>query len=100
MSGRLRFERVAITGGAGYVGSALVPALIGRGYDVSVLDLFLYGEGVFAGVSNPTRLHLVRGDVGRSLAGSVRPAGPTFLADGLRLAGQLRLTPGSNAREP
>lgn len=63
MSKRLVFERVAITGGAGYIGSALVPALIGRGHDVSVLDLFLYGEGVFPVVGNPKQLHLIKGDL-------------------------------------
>jgi nucleoside-diphosphate-sugar epimerase len=35
---------VAVTGGAGYVGSALVPRLAALGYKVKVLDLFLYGD--------------------------------------------------------
>jgi nucleoside-diphosphate-sugar epimerase len=52
-------KRVAITGGAGYVGSALVPYLADRGYEVKVVDLFLYGEGVLDGV----RCSKVRGDI-------------------------------------
>jgi nucleoside-diphosphate-sugar epimerase len=40
---------VAITGGGGYVGSALVPHLVRRGYQVKVIDLFLYGEKVLDG---------------------------------------------------
>lgn len=57
--------KVAITGGAGYVGSALVPALIRSGYDVTVLDLFLYGApaAVFPTVQDHSRLRCVRGDL-------------------------------------
>jgi nucleoside-diphosphate-sugar epimerase len=38
------FERVMVTGGGGYVGSNLVPKLLDRGYEVTVLDLYLYGD--------------------------------------------------------
>jgi nucleoside-diphosphate-sugar epimerase len=62
-SPKLAFPRVAITGGAGYVGSALVPALLARGHDVSVLDLFLYGEDVFEGAPNRAQLRTVKGDI-------------------------------------
>jgi len=39
---------VLVTGGAGYVGSALVPRLLADGHRVTVLDLYLYGEDLFA----------------------------------------------------
>jgi nucleoside-diphosphate-sugar epimerase len=52
-------RKVAITGGAGYVGSALVPYLESCGYDVTVVDLFLYGEPVLDGVA----CRKVRGDI-------------------------------------
>lgn len=42
----MNFPSVVITGGGGYVGSALVPALAASGHKVKVIDLFLYGEGV------------------------------------------------------
>ena len=35
---------VLITGGAGYVGSVLVPKLLNNGYKVKVLDLYIYGN--------------------------------------------------------
>ena len=49
-----------VTGGAGYVGSRLVPALLAGGYRVRVLDLFIYGEDVLP--ANPN-LVCVKGDI-------------------------------------
>ncbi len=39
---------ILVTGGAGYVGSILVPKLLARGYRVKVLDLYIYGRDVLA----------------------------------------------------
>ncbi|HEY0603123.1 MAG TPA: SDR family oxidoreductase [Herpetosiphonaceae bacterium] len=36
-------QRVLVTGGCGYIGSALVPRLLAAGYQVTVLDLMLFG---------------------------------------------------------
>lgn len=55
------FQHVLVTGGAGYVGSALVPALLDAGYQVTVLDLYLYGD-VFAERRGPS-LTEVKGDI-------------------------------------
>lgn len=37
-------KRIFITGGAGYVGSSLVPYLLEKGYEVVVYDLYIYGD--------------------------------------------------------
>ena len=55
--------RVLVTGGAGYVGSALVPKLLAAGYGVTVLDLYLYGQGVFSGLGDRSGLTEVAGDL-------------------------------------
>ena len=54
-------KRVFITGGAGYVGSALVPYLLEKGYEIVVYDLYLYGD-VFKGITNP-KLIEIKGDI-------------------------------------
>lgn len=46
--------KIFITGGAGYVGSALVPKLLDLGYDVTVLDLMIYGSNVLKPHENLT----------------------------------------------
>ena len=54
---------VLVTGGAGYVGSVLVPKLLDEGHNVAVLDLYLYGEDVFADRGEHPRLRQVKGDL-------------------------------------
>src|SRR3954453_2811099 len=56
-------RRVMVTGGAGYVGSNLVPKLLRAGYKVSVLDLYLYGEDLFSKYAGDSRLREVKGDL-------------------------------------
>ncbi len=52
-----------VTGGAGYVGSCLVPKLLDAGYQVSVLDWFLFGDDIFARHADDPNLTQVKGDL-------------------------------------
>jgi len=53
-------KKIFITGGAGYVGSKLVPKLLELGYEVTVLDLMIYGENV---LDNHKKLKKIKGDI-------------------------------------
>jgi nucleoside-diphosphate-sugar epimerase len=53
-------KKIFITGGAGYVGSKLVPKLLKLGYEVTVLDLMIYGENV---LNDHEKLKKVKGDI-------------------------------------
>jgi len=55
-------KHILITGGAGYVGSALVPYLLEKGYRVTVYDLYLYGD-VFHNLHHHPHLVQVKADI-------------------------------------
>ncbi len=54
---------VLVTGGAGYLGSVTVPALLRRGFRVTVLDSFMYGQSSLLDCCHDENLSIVRGDV-------------------------------------
>jgi nucleoside-diphosphate-sugar epimerase len=58
-----QFETILVTGGAGYVGSVLVPKLLAAGHCVRVLDLFLFGDDVLDSVRDNPKLQLIKGDL-------------------------------------
>lgn len=58
----LKFKNVLIIGGAGYVGSALVPSMLKNGYNVTVYDLYLYGD-VFSNLEDIPNLTQVKADI-------------------------------------
>lgn len=55
-------RNVLVIGGAGYIGSALLPKLLEKGYYVRLLDLFIYGEEAIQPYIEHPRLEIVRAD--------------------------------------
>jgi nucleoside-diphosphate-sugar epimerase len=53
---------VLVTGGAGYLGSILVPALLAEGYRVTVLDTFRFHQGSLLECCANPAFEVVRGD--------------------------------------
>jgi nucleoside-diphosphate-sugar epimerase len=53
---------VLVTGGAGYIGSVLVPTLLHRGWQVTVLDAFAAGDTSLAQCCSDPNFEPVRGD--------------------------------------
>lgn len=53
---------ILVTGGAGYLGSVLVPELLKLGHKVTVLDTFMFGQSSLAEVCHLENFDVVRGD--------------------------------------
>lgn len=54
--------KILITGGAGYLGSVLTPALLALGHEVVVLDGFMFRQNSLMDCCQHEQFHVVRGD--------------------------------------
>ena len=54
---------ILVTGGAGYLGSTMVPELLNAGHNVTVLDNFMFGQNSLAHVCHHPNFDVVRGDI-------------------------------------
>jgi nucleoside-diphosphate-sugar epimerase len=54
--------RILVTGGAGYIGSVLTPALLAKGHEVTVLDNFMYHQSSLMDCCHFEKFQVVRGD--------------------------------------
>ncbi len=58
-----KVERVLVLGGAGYLGSALVPKLLANGYRVRLLDSFLFGRASIESIQSHPDFEVLQGDI-------------------------------------
>lgn len=56
-------SKILVTGGAGYIGSVLVPMLLNEGHEVTVVDNFYYNQPTLLDQCLNPQFHIVRGDV-------------------------------------
>ena len=57
----MNLKKIFITGGAGYVGSCLVPELLKKNYEVTVYDIMFFTDN-FLPKSHP-KLKIIKGDI-------------------------------------
>jgi len=58
--------KILVTGGAGYIGSVLVPELLVDGHEVTVIDNFLYKQNSLAACCAHPKFSVINADVRRS----------------------------------
>ncbi|MSQ55562.1 MAG: NAD(P)-dependent oxidoreductase [Betaproteobacteria bacterium] len=55
--------KILVTGGAGYLGSIMVPDLLEAGHEVTVLDSFMYKQASLSHVCWQPKFNVVKGDI-------------------------------------
>jgi len=67
-------DRILVTGGAGYIGSILIPLLLKQEYEVTVYDSLLYGGSSMLPFVSNKKFSFVKGDIRdkKSLSHSVK----------------------------
>src|SRR3989339_304354 len=72
--------KILVTGGAGYLGSVMVPLLLEKGHEVIVIDNLLYNQSSLLDCCHRKELQIIRGDArNRSLlSGAMRGVDAVF----------------------
>ena len=82
--------KILIAGGAGYIGSVMIPKLLERGYDVSVIDLFWFGNHL------PKEVAIVHKDIFDLQAADVRGFDQVIFLGGLSNDPMAEYSPSKN----
>lgn len=82
--------RLLIAGGAGYVGSALIPKLLDRGYKVDVVDLFWFGNHL------PHQVGILNKDIFQLTVGDLEPYDQVVFLAGLSNDPMAEFSPSKN----
>lgn len=56
-------KKILVTGGAGYIGSILVPELLKLGHEVTVVDNFMFGQASLNQCCGHPNFHVANGDI-------------------------------------
>jgi len=56
-------DRILVTGGAGYIGSVLVPELLRQGFEVTVIDALIYRQHPLLECCHYPGFNFIRGDI-------------------------------------
>jgi len=56
-------KSILVTGGAGYIGSVVIPKLVKNGFTVKVLDSLIYGKDGISDLIEHEKIQLIEGDI-------------------------------------
>jgi nucleoside-diphosphate-sugar epimerase len=58
----MNHKHILVTGGAGYIGSTLVPRLLKKGFEVTVVDNLMYRQNSLLSCCDNLNFHFIKGD--------------------------------------
>jgi len=82
--------KILVAGGAGYIGSSLVPALMERGYEVDVIDLFWFGNHL------PKNVKALKKDIFDLMESDLKPYDQVIFLAGLSNDPMAEFSPSKN----
>lgn len=82
--------RILVAGGAGYIGSTLIPRLLERGYEIDVVDLFWFGDHL------PEQVGRIKKDIFEVTAADMEKYEQVIFLAGLSNDPMAEFSPGQN----